>query len=205
MGVVRAVPEEAGPHLPQGSPVCRDPSLLRSWDPKQQSLSLPPVPRGLPPGAALEDTPDRAAEYSRRTERREQTRRSEKNPRIGLCEEEWLPRGRSENLKSSLPQSVQHTSWEMGRWPPLSSQGSGLPRPALLRAASYATLKERRHPLSSHQEGEGGGQGAGSPSPEAADGYPALTEHAHCAPGCVTEMQRQHLKREFPELRTVHF
>lgn len=82
----------------------------------------------------------------------------------------------------------------MGRWPPLWFQDSGLLPPALQHAASYATSEEHHRPLSSHQEGEGEGQGAGSPSLEVAYGYPALIEHGHCAPGCVTEMQRQHLK-----------
>lgn len=84
----------------------------------------------------------------------------------------------------------------MGRWPPLLFRDSGCLPPALRHAASYATLKERHHPLSSHREGEEEGQGAGSPSLEVAYECPALTEHAHCALGYVTEMQRQHLKRE---------
>lgn len=86
----------------------------------------------------------------------------------------------------------------MGRWPPPLFQDSGPLPPALQCAASCATPKGHRHLSSSHQEGEEVVQGAGSPSQEAACGYPALTEHGRCAPGCVIEMQRQHLKREFP-------
>jgi hypothetical protein len=89
----------------------------------------------------------------------------------------------------------------MGKWPPLLFQDSEFLPPAQPHAASYATSKEHHHPLSSHQEDEGGVQGAGSPSPEVAYEYPALTEHVRCAQGCVTETQRQHLKRQFPELR----
>ena len=93
----------------------------------------------------------------------------------------------------------------MGRWPPLLFLDSGLLLPVLQHAASYATSKGHHHPWSNPQEGEGEGQGAGSPSLEVVYGYPALTEHVHCALGCVIEMQRQHLKREFPESRIVLF
>lgn len=85
----------------------------------------------------------------------------------------------------------------MGKWPPPWSQDSGPLPPALRRAASSATSEGHRHPLSSHQGGEGAGRGAGSPSPEAACEYPALTERGHCALGCVVERQRQHLKENF--------
>lgn len=110
-----------------------------------------------------------------------------------------------ENLKSSLPRLVQHTSWGTGRWPPPLFRDSGRLPPARQHAASFATSKEHRHPWSSHPEGAGEEQGAGSPSLEVVYGCPALTEHVRCALGCVIEMQRQHLKRAFAELRGACF
>lgn len=124
--------------------------FFRSWDFKQQSFFLFFVFRGLFFGVVLEDIFDIVVEYFRRIERREQIRRLEKNLRIGLCEEEWFLRGRSENFKSSLFQSVQYILWEMGRWLLLSSQGLGFFRLVLLRVVLYVILKERRYFLFSY-------------------------------------------------------
>lgn len=81
-------------------------------------------------------------------------------------------------------------------WPPLLFLDSIFLPPVLPHVASYATSEEHHPPLSSHQVDARAELDAGSPVLEAAYGYPALTEHGHCALGCATGMQRQHLWKE---------
>ena len=84
-------------------------------------------------------------------------------------------------------------SWDMGRWPPLWSQDSGLLPPALQHASSSTTSRGTSSSLVQPPRGWGRRTGHSCPSLEAAYGYLALIEHGRCALGCVMEMQRQHL------------